>query len=269
MDQRPIGVFDSGLGGLTVVRRLREMLPGEDIVYFGDTGRVPYGTRSPQTIRDYARQDCRLLLRHDVKYIISACGTVSSVAGEILRDLPVPSTGVVEPTACSAAAATMNGRIGVIATAATVNSGSFADSIRSFSPQAEVTAVACPILVSLVESGWIEPDNEATLAVLRRYLQPLREADVDTLILGCTHFPILRPLIAAELGDGVALVDSGRETAEACARFLREHDALNGRTDGGTARFFVSDQPESFRRTAQMFLGYEIDAQRQSAARDD
>ena len=157
MDNRPIGVFDSGLGGLTVVRQLLATLPGEDIVYFGDTGRVPYGTRSPETIEKYTRQDCRFLLSKGVKLIIAACGTVSSVAPHILRELPVPAMGVVDPTADAAAAVSKTGRIGILGTAATIRSASFERRILDVRPSASVTSIACPLFVPLVENGWMQP----------------------------------------------------------------------------------------------------------------
>ncbi len=258
MDNRPIGVFDSGLGGLTAVRRLQELLPQEDIVYFGDTGRVPYGTRSEDTIRRYAQEDCALLLEKDVKYIIAACGTVSSVAPDILAALPVPASGVVEATATAAADATRNGRVGIIGTAATVHSGSFEKALLRQTPTLRVTAAACPLFVPLVEAGWIDPTDDVAVPTVRRYLTPFKAAGVDTLILGCTHFPLLAPLIAAELGEGVTLIDSGRETAKRCAAILRETDTLAARAEEGQCRFLVSDRPEGFTRTAEIFLGRSV-----------
>ncbi len=255
MDNRPIGVFDSGLGGLTVVRELLERLPHEDIVYFGDTGRVPYGSRSPEMVRRYALQDCGLLLKQDVKCIIAACGTVSSVAGEVLSALPVPAMGVVEPTAEAALQATKTGRIGVIGTAVTVRSGSFEKVIKRIRPDAQVFAQACPVLVTLVESGWVEENNSATEAVAGRYLQPLMAQNIDTLILGCTHFPLLAPIISRILGDGVTLINSGAATAARCVSLLQQRDMLSASDSAGNCRFFVSDQPYNFTRVAEMFLG--------------
>lgn len=257
MDNRPIGVFDSGLGGLTAVRRLQELLPHENIVYFGDTGRVPYGTRSEETIRRYAREDCQLLLDRDVKYIIAACGTVSSVAPDILRSLPVPAIGVVEATAKAAVNTTNNKRIGIIGTAATVRSRSFEKAISALDESVFVTAEACPMFVSLVEAGWIDPVDDVAIAMVRRYMTPIKEAGVDTLILGCTHFPLLAPIIQAELGDGVTLIDSGRETAIHCAAVLAEQDALADNKEG-LCRFYVSDRPDGFTRTAEIFLGRSV-----------
>lgn len=257
MDQRAIGVFDSGLGGLTAVRHLQDLLPDENIVYFGDTGRVPYGTRSRDTIRRYTEEDCRLLLDKDVKFIIAACGTVSSVAPDLLEQLPVPAIGVVSPTAEAAVKATKNKKIGILGTAATINSASFEKAILALDPTIEVTATPCPLFVSLVESGWIAEDDEVAIPMVRRYLAAVKSAGVDTLILGCTHFPLLAPIIRAELGNNVTLIDSGRETAALCAKLLGEKDALAQR-DGGSAQFYVSDQPEGFSRVAEIFLGKSV-----------
>ena len=257
MDQRAIGVFDSGLGGLTAVRHLQDLLPDENIVYFGDTGRVPYGTRSRDTIRRYTEEDCRLLLDRDVKFIIAACGTVSSVAPDLLEQLPVPAIGVVSPTAEAAVKATKNKKIGILGTAATINSASFEKAILALDPTIEVTATPCPLFVSLVESGWIAEDDEVAIPMVRRYLAAVKSAGVDTLILGCTHFPLLAPIIRAELGNAVTLIDSGRETAALCAKLLQEKDALAER-DGGSAQFYVSDQPEGFSRVAEIFLGKSV-----------
>lgn len=258
MDNRPIGVFDSGLGGLTVVRQLFRELPGEDIVYFGDTGRVPYGNRSRETLEKYARQDCRFLMGMDVKMIIAACGTVSSSAPHVLASLGLPAMGVVEPAADAAVRATRNGRIGVIGTAATISSGAFPRRIRQNEPAIEVVDRACPLFVPLVENGWIGRDDPATRSAVERYLSPLRDAGIDTLILGCTHFPLLAPLIQEYLGSGVTLIDSGQQAAMACAQRLQAGGALNRTKKVGSCRFFVSDRPEGFSHVAAMFLGREV-----------
>jgi len=255
MDSRPIGVFDSGLGGLTAVRQLLSRLPRERIVYFGDTGRVPYGTRGDAVIEKYAGEDCRFLLRRDVKLIIAACGTVSSVAPHVLAGLPVPAIGVVEPAAKAAAASTRNGRIGVIGTAATVRSRSFAKAIEQIDKAAQVFSQACPLFVPLVENGWIDPADEVTHLTAERYLTPLKEQGVDTLIMGCTHFPLLKPQLAAVLGDSVTLIDAGEEAARACEAILRERDALGAPDADGGCEFFITDRPQNFSAVAEMFLG--------------
>ena len=257
MDQRPIGVFDSGLGGLSAVRHLRQLLPQENIVYFGDTGRVPYGTRSQETIRRYTAEDCDLLLSNDVKFIIAACGTVSSVAPDLLNNLSVPAIGVVTPTAQAAAAATKNGKVGILGTAATVRSASFEIALHAIDPTIQVTATPCPLFVPLVESGWIQPDDPVAVPMVHRYLSAVKDAGVDTLILGCTHFPLLAPIIQQELGDAVTLIDSGRETAVLCANLLKENNQLANR-ENGIAKFYVSDQPEGFSQVAEIFLGESV-----------
>ena len=259
MDNRPIGVFDSGLGGLTVVRQLLRQLPGEDICYFGDTGRVPYGSRSKEIIAKYARQDCRFLMGMDVKMIIAACGTVSSTAPHVLAELPLPAIGVVESAADAAARATRNGRIGVIGTAATIRSNAFRRRVELDDPALRVFQRACPLFVPLVENGWIDRDDPVTRLAARRYLEPLEEQQIDTLILGCTHFPLLVPFLSAELGGEVALIDAGRETALACARSLEADDALNLTKKRGTCRFYVSDCPDDFSHVARIFLGREVE----------
>ena len=245
MDTRPIGVFDSGLGGLTAVRQLLARLPREHIIYFGDTGRVPYGTRGDAVIEKYAGEDCRFLLRRDVKLIIAACGTVSSVAPHVLSGLPVPAIGVVEPAAKAAAAATKNGRIGVIGTAATVRSRSFAKKIEAIDPSLQVFSQACPLFVPLVENGWIDPADEITRLTAERYLTTLKENGVDTLIMGC----------AAVLGDGVTLIDAGEEAAKACEAILRDRDALGAPDAQGGCEFYITDRPQNFAAVAEMFLG--------------
>ena len=229
MDPRPIGVFDSGLGGLTAVRQLRRVLPGEDIVYFGDTGRVPYGSRGRDTIVQYARQDIRFLLSRNVKFIIAACGTVSSTyPPEEAARLPVPYTGVVGATARAAVDATRNHRIGIIGTAATVRSGSYAAVIRDMLPDVQIFARACPMFVPLVENGYFNDGNPVTKLIIAEYLQELKDAGVDTLILGCTHYPLLKKMIGDFMGDAVRLVDSGKVTAQATAAALADLWALSG-----------------------------------------
>ena len=256
MDPRPIGVFDSGLGGLTAVRQLRRVLPGEDIVYFGDTGRVPYGTRGVDVIVRYAKQDIAFLLEQNVKYVMAACGTVSSTLSEAYtRTLPVPYTGVVQSAAAAAVRATRTGLIGVIGTPATVKSGSYNAAIAALMPGARIVATACPLFVPLVENGYFNDGNPVTKLIIAEYLQELKDAGVDTLILGCTHYPLLKKMIGDFMGDEVHLVDSGKVTAQAAAAALDDLGLLNGKKTGGTARYFVSDTPDNFDELAHTFLG--------------
>ena len=247
MDSRPIGVFDSGLGGLTTVRELCRLLPGEDIVYFGDTGRVPYGSRSKETIIRYAR------------LIVIACGTVSTTALDILaNENPIPVLGVVAPAAAAAAQTTQNGRIGLIGTQASIRSGAYEALIRKADPEAQVTAQPCPLFVPLVENGRFRPGDIVIETVAGEYLAPLKEAGVDTLVLGCTHYPLLQDVIAAQMGPQVRLVNAGAEGARAAAARLAADDALSGRTEGGSCRYFVSDRQEDFSRLASIFLGWDV-----------
>ena len=246
MDTRPIGVFDSGLGGLTAVRQLRRVLPGEDIVYFGDTGRVPYGSRARDTIVQYARQDIHFLLEQDVKFIIAACGTVSSTfpPAEAAK-LPVPYTGVVGAASRAAVAATRNRQIG----------GSYASVIRDMMPDVQITAKACPLFVPLVENGYVQDGNPVTKLVIADYLESVRASGIDTLILGCTHYPLLKKMIGDYMGAEVTLIDSGKVTAQAAAAALADLDLLSDRTTGGTARYYVSDTPDNFAEQEMLFLG--------------
>ncbi|MEG1427204.1 MAG: glutamate racemase [Oscillospiraceae bacterium] len=258
MDKRAIGVFDSGLGGLTAVKELRRVLPNESILYFGDTGRVPYGTRSSDTILKYARQDMRFLLSNNVKAIVAACGTVSSAAKEALEELDVPHIDVISPTAQAAAVATKNGRVGVIATSATIKSGAFQKKLTELRDTLTVFPIACPLLVPLVENGFIAPEEPITRLVLERYLTPLIANHVDTLIMGCTHYPIIEKTIAAVMGENVTLIDSGRETAHCCAAVLQENHLLCQGGQPPRHRFFVSDGVEGFHDIAEIFLGSDI-----------
>ena len=256
MDNRPIGVFDSGLGGLTAVRQLQRLLPGEEIVYFGDTGRVPYGGRSRETVIRYARQDIAFLQSYDIKAIVVACGTVSSVAlPTLIPETETPMIGVVEPACQKAARLTRNGRIGVIGTAGTIASRSYEYTLQNLRPGLRVVAKACPLFVPLVENGRFQPGDRVAELVVEEYLDQMRQDGVDTLILGCTHYPLLREIIAAFLGPGVQLISPGEEAAGQTLELLRRDKLLSDRQKPGRARYFVSDAPESFAAFAGMFMG--------------
>ena len=263
MDNRPIGVFDSGLGGLTAVKQLEQVLPNESVVYFGDTGRVPYGSRGEETILRYAKQDMAFLLSQNVKAVLAACGTVSSVARSVGEALSVPYVDVIGPSAQAAAAATRNGRIGVIGTAATIQSDSYRSALLRINHKLEVFPQACPLFVPLVESGFVSPQDEVTRLVAERYLAPIRAAGVDTLILGCTHYPIITPTIASVMGRGVTLIDSGREAALAMTRTLRQQDLLCQEGAQRKAGYFVTDTPENFMNVAELFLGHSVEGRTQ------
>jgi len=259
MDNRPIGVFDSGLGGLTSVKELASLLPGEDLVYFGDTARIPYGGRSADTIIRYGKEDIDFLLQNGVKAILCACGTVSSTLPQTLTDaLPVPYVGVVAASSAAAVAASRSGNIGLIATAASVRSGSYERHIAALAPQAKVTSNACPLLVPLIENGYVRRGDPITTAFVREYLAPILAAGVDTLILGCTHYPIIADTIADVAGSDVSLVNSGSEGAKALCSLLRENDLLCGKPTGGSIDLYISDSGENFAEIGGLFLGKDV-----------
>lgn len=256
MDNRCIGVFDSGLGGLTCVSELMKVLGGESIIYFGDTGRVPYGSRSEETIIKYVRGDINFLLSHDIKLIVAACGTASTVALPALANqCSVPVIGVVEPAAEAAISATRNGRIGIIGTAGTISNGKYEKLIKEKSPSATTFSKACPLFVPLVENGLI--DHDITRLTCRMYLEELKAKEIDTLILGCTHYPMLKDVIAGFMGDSVALIDPGMETAHYVREFLAGSDLLADCTEGSN-RYFVSDTVDGFERLASLFMQCDI-----------
>lgn len=257
MDNRPIGVFDSGLGGLTAVKQLIDVMPCEDIVYFGDTGRVPYGNKGRDTIIRYTRDDISFLLNHNIKIIIAACGTASSVALPHLEDFGVKVIGVLEPACRAAVSRSKNGKIGVIGTLGTVKSGKYAQIINSISPEAKVFSVACPMFVPLVENGYAE--GEVARMIAADYLTPLKEEGVDTLILGCTHYPLLEGVIGDIMGKDVELISSGREAACYAKALLTEADMLTGSAEPGAHEFYVSDSAEHFAELGGIFLGQDIE----------
>lgn len=258
MDNRPIGVFDSGLGGLTVVKELQQVLPEEDIVYFGDTGRVPYGTRSRETIIRYALQDIAFLRSQNVKMIIAACGTVSAaLPQDMVNGFDFYYSSVLLPAAQAACAQSKTGKIGVIATQASIKSGAYGKAMRTIRPDATVIGNACPLFVPLVENGFIERENPVTRMVAEQYLKPFIN-NVDTLILGCTHFPILREIIADILGGDIALINPGTETARQTRALLTEQNMLHEKGSGGNYCYYVSDNMESFSAIGSICLGKEI-----------
>jgi glutamate racemase len=254
MDRRAIGVFDSGIGGLTVARAIMRRLPNESLVYFGDTARVPYGNKSPDTVRRYSGEIMDLLLGKGVKLVVVACNTASAHALEDLRSKgPVPVIGVVEPGANAAVAASRSGAIGVIGTAGTIKSGAYERAIHALKPKARVTQQACPLFVPLVEEGWL--DRPATRLVAHEYLDALARDGIDTLVLGCTHYPLLKPLLADVMGKGIRLIDSAEATAQAVAEKL-DADGLRAPDDArGKHHFIVSDAPGQFETVGAAFLG--------------
>ncbi len=259
MDKRAIGVFDSGLGGLTAVKKLKEVLPGEDIVYFGDTGRVPYGSRSKNTIIKYTQQDIAFLLSLDIKAIIVACGTASTNALDSVKDeCPVPIFGVVEPAAKKAVELTRNKKVGLMGTEASIRSGAYERLIKGCNAEIEVFGESCPLLVPLVENGRVQRDDDVLREVVWEYLTPLRDKGVDTLILGCTHYPLIRQVIADIMGPGVSLINPGAETAQLMLEELTKRDLLNAEGHRGTSAYYVSDSVYGFAKTASLFLGEDV-----------
>ena len=254
----PIGVFDSGIGGLTVVHELMRQLPHESIIYFGDTARVPYGPKSPDTVRRYSREISAYLVDQGVKAVVVACNTATAHGlGALREELPLPVVGVVEPGARAAVAASHGQAIGVIGTAGTISSGAYDRAIRDLLPAARIVARSCPLFVPLVEEGWTT--GEVARLVAHEYLDPIRDEGIDALVLGCTHYPLLKPLLSEIVGADVRLIDSAQETAGETARVLDEL-RLRAAPDARPAyRFIASDAPDTFLRLGQRFLGETID----------
>jgi len=258
LSSAPIGVFDSGIGGLTVAHELIRQLPQESIVYFGDTARVPYGPKSPDTVRRYSREITSFLCDQGVKAIIIACNTATAHALDALRtEFDMPIIGVIEPGARAAVRATRGGHIGVIGTAGTIKSGAYEEAIRRLDPDLRITARACPLFAPMVEEGLL--DHDATRLIAREYLAPLVEARVDTVVLGCTHYPLLKSLLAHELGPGITLIDSAAETAAEAAQVLAQADACAAEDAVPAHRFVASDDPLQFLQLGQRFLGGTIE----------
>jgi glutamate racemase len=256
-NEKPIGVFDSGIGGLTVVRALLARLPNENIVYFGDTARVPYGSKSPQVVREYALDDTNILLSKGVKMIVVACNTVSAVALDVVQKrAKLPVTGVITPGAEAASKTTKNKRIGVIGTAATVNSNAYVNELMRLDASLLTFSQACPLFVSLVEEGWLE--TKVTELIAAEYLFPLTTQKIDTLILGCTHYPLLKTILSKATKGMVTLIDSGEATAAVVEKMLDEHHLRNTSSQAPNIQFFVSDAPEKFTAIGERFLGRKL-----------
>jgi len=253
-DPRPIGVFDSGIGGLTVFRALSARLPRERILYLGDTARVPYGTKSDETVIRYTRESARFLLRRGIKALVVACNTASALAlPRMAGELPVPVLGVIEPGARRACRVSASGKIGVIGTDATIRSGAYPAAIGRLRPDAAVVAVACPLFVPLAEEGWAETD--VTREVARHYLKAFKPSGIDALVLGCTHYPLLAGVIGGVLGPAVPLVDSAEATAAEVAGMLEEKGLLADRAEDTIHHFYVTDSSKRFEEVGSRFLG--------------
>ncbi len=254
---RPIGIFDSGVGGLTVMAEVIRHLPNENIVYFGDVGRCPYGGLSKETIVQFARQDIEFLLEHNVKYIIAACNSVSAVALDtVKKEFDINILGVISPGAKAATDYTKNKRVGVIGTVATIGSNSYGKEIQRLNNDIKLFSLACPLFVPLAEEGYM--DKEATRLIAHDYLKTLIDVDIDTLVLGCTHYPLLKNVIAGVMGDKVKLVDSAEETARQLTRVLEKNGINKQGTDEVTHKLYVSDMPDRFSDLVHKFLGSRI-----------
>jgi glutamate racemase len=257
MKNRPIGVFDSGIGGLTVLKEIIGELPGESTIYLGDTARVPYGIRSAETVVRYSFENTSFLFSRNIKLLVVACNTASAVSLDAIKNrIPIPVIGVIEPGAKAAARATKNKKIGVIGTEATVKSSSYTKAIKAIDESIEVCGLSCPLFVPLVEEGWTE-GPVATL-VAREYLGGMKEKGIDTVVLGCTHYPLLKKVIAGVLGEGVTLIDSAVETAHEIRTALKILGLNREQNDSPTREFFVTDSPERFLKVAEGFLGQKI-----------
>lgn len=251
---QPIGVFDSGLGGLTVVREVIRRLPNEPLVYFGDTARLPYGPKSPETVVRYAREAARLLLEHEIKLLVVACNTATAHALSVLSaELSIPVVGVIEPGAREAVRVSRTGRIGVLGTVGTIDSGIYDRVLRRLRPDARIFAQPCPLFVPLVEEGFTA--HEATRLIAEEYVKPLRDVEIDAVVLGCTHYPLLRPVLARVFGADVVLVDSARETAAEVEWTLESHDIFAPVSIPVNRRYFASDAPLRFQQACELFLG--------------
>ena len=253
----PIGIFDSGIGGLTVAKRIISMLPNENIVYFGDTARVPYGSKSNSTVIEYAIQDAQFLINKNVKLIIVACNTASSVALDVLKEkFSIPIIGMIEPGATLALDKTKNGKVGVIGTNSTINNKAYSQQLKELDKEIKVFEKACPLFVPIAEEGWL--DHEATNLIAKEYLQDFVDANIDTLILGCTHYPLLAETIQKIVGDSVTLIDSGYAASLQVENYLEGRGVRNDSVQIGTKQFYVSDLPDKFKSMAERFLGSEV-----------
>ncbi len=256
--QKPIGVFDSGIGGLTVVKRLASTLQNESIVYFGDTARVPYGSKSNSTVIEYSIQNTKFLLQKNIKALVVACNTASSIAIPDLKKMfDIPIIGMIEPGSRMALKKSKSNKIGVIGTRATINNLAYSNEIKKLNNSAQVIEKPCPLFVPLAEEGWIK--HKATYEIAEEYLKELREVGIDTLVLGCTHYPILSEVIQEVIGSNVTLIDSGVASSEVIKSELEKLNLLSNSDQPGVQEYYVSDIPAKFKEVAELFLGREID----------
>lgn len=258
--EKAIGIFDSGIGGLTVLKEIMKILPNEDFIYLGDTARVPYGIRSPETILKYSYANADFLMHKDIKVLVIACNTASSISTESLKErFKIPVIEVITPGAKSAIKATRNGKVGIIGTEATIKSGSYYRTLKSLNPNIEVYSQACPLFVPLVEEGWTDEDNKVSLMVAEKYLKGLKEKGIDTLILGCTHYPLLKDVIRKVIGVDICLVDSAQETAKELKKLMHDKQLFRFSVKKGNLQIYVTDDPERFKKIGFRFLGFDIE----------
>ncbi len=255
---RPIGVFDSGIGGLTVLKEILRVLPSENTIYLGDTARVPYGIRSPETVIRYSFENTKFLSSKDIKMLVIACNTASSVSLDAIKSrVSIPVIGVIEPGVKAAVRATKSGKIGVIGTEATIRSSAYARGIREINPHIDVFGLACPLFVPLVEEGWTE--GEITRMIVERYLAQFKGTDIDTVVLGCTHYPLLKKVIAEVVGPGVCLIDSAIEISQEIGVILEDLGMKRDSHSPSFREYYVTDSPERFLKVGGQFLGQQID----------
>ncbi|MFC1592208.1 glutamate racemase [Thermodesulfobacteriota bacterium] len=259
MKQEAIGIFDSGIGGLTVLKEVRRKLPHENILYLGDTARVPYGIRSSQTVLKYSIANTDFLLKQNIKLLVIACNTASAVATDTLCDkYDIPIIDVVGPGSRGAVRTTKNKKVGIIGTEGTIRSSAYQKAIHSLQQDIETFTQPCPLFVNLAEEGWCGHDDEVVLLIAKRYLAGLKSLDIDTLVLGCTHYPLLKGALRSVMGESIALIDSAEETAQDVADLLQKQNLMNERRDYGSCRFFLTDIPHRFTETGKLFLGEEL-----------
>jgi len=261
MDNRPIGIFDSGLGGLTVLKEIMELMPSESLVYFGDNGRAPYGTKSKETVIKYTLQDIRFLLNHDIKMIVIACNTASALSLEkVKNDITIPIIEVIEPGAITGIKNTKNKKIGVIGTTATINSGAYEKAINRLDNSMQVYSKACPLFVPLVEEGPAWWENEVAYKIALEYLLPLKQEEIDTLVLGCTHYPLLQKVMASVMGDEVKLVSSAHEVARVVKNIVEKNGIQRDEKIKSVYRYYTSDSVEKFEPLCSAILNIEINS---------
>lgn len=257
-NNRPIGVFDSGIGGLTVLKEIMNILPQENTIYLGDTARVPYGIRSPETVIKYSFENTKFLFTRDIKLLVIACNTASSISLDAIKDnIPIPVIGVIEPGAKAAVRATRKKRVGIIGTDATITSNAYTNVIKALDERIKVFGLPCPLFVPLVEEGWTD-GNIATL-VARRYLKDIKKRDIDILVLGCTHYPLLRTVISNVMGRNVRLIDSAVETSREIKKTLEAMTIMRKKKERPVRKFYVTDSPEKFLNIGERFLGKQIE----------